>query len=71
MTDGKDENSRLSLDALARRFGDEEVKVFTIGYGAGADNQLLGSLAEAAHGAHEAGGVADIVAVFEDMGAFL
>lgn len=71
MTDGKDENSRLKLAALTRQLTDENVKVFTIGYGGSADDTVLGSIAEAAHGASEKGSVENIAAVFEDMGAFL
>jgi Ca-activated chloride channel family protein len=47
------------------------VKVFTIGYGPQVDGRVLDQIAEAARGAHENGSVDDIVAVFEDMGAFL
>jgi Ca-activated chloride channel family protein len=71
MTDGRDQDSRLSLDGLAGRLSDDAVKVFTIGYGGQVDNRVLGQIAEAAHGAHENGSVENIVAVFEDMGAFL
>jgi Ca-activated chloride channel family protein len=71
MTDGRDEDSRLSLRALAAKLTDEAVKVFTIGYGAAVDDSVLGQIAEAARGAHENGSVENIAAVFEDMGAFL
>jgi Ca-activated chloride channel family protein len=71
MTDGKDENSRLEIRGLTSRLTDDSVKVFTIGYGSGADDQVLGSIAEAARGSHARGNVDSIAAVFEDMGAFL
>src|SRR5262249_1690367 len=52
MTDGKDENSRLSLDALKNRFNPENapVKIFTIAYGAEADPGVLEAIASAAQG---------------------
>lgn len=75
MTDGKDENSKLTtFPTLKTRLADEgagSVRVFTIGYGAGAEKRILMDLAEAAKGSYEHGEVASIREVFIDMAAFL
>jgi Ca-activated chloride channel homolog len=71
MTDGQDAGSKQTLAALVKRFDDDAVKVFTIGYGSGADAKVLGEMAEAARGAFAKGSVENIAAVFEEMGAFL
>ena len=48
MADGKDENSKLALEAVKKRLAGGEVKVFTISYGAGAlgTRDILAALAE-------------------------
>jgi Ca-activated chloride channel family protein len=77
MTDGRDEGSTLTLEALEKRFGkpsseaeESEVKVFTIAYGDGADLATLGRIAESARGTSAKGTTATIVEVFKDMAAF-
>jgi Ca-activated chloride channel family protein len=72
MTDGKDEGSRLKLEALERKISDagDGVKVFTIGYGPEADAHILGAIAEAAKGATANGDVQTIQQIFEDVGSF-
>ncbi|WP_437896438.1 substrate-binding and vWA domain-containing protein [Sorangium sp. So ce124] len=72
MTDGKDEHSKLALDALMKRFSDEDapVKVFTIAYGAGADPTVLEQIAEAAKGSSAKGATDTIVGVYKDMASF-
>lgn len=73
MTDGNDEDSALQLDALRATLGknaEAPVKVFTIGYGAGADPSALKAIAETGKGSFSAGDQGDIDAVFRDMAAF-
>lgn len=74
MTDGKDEHSKMAYDTLTELVGQGgDVKLFTIAYGSGgaASRDALMRLAEAAGGAHQDGGVENIVTVFEEMAAFL
>ena len=73
MTDGKDENSRLALDAVKGRLRGGDIRLFTIAYGDGGAQSrgVLVALAEAAGGAHQDGGVESIVGIFEEMAAFL
>jgi Ca-activated chloride channel family protein len=71
MTDGQDEDSRLSLERLTATFGESDVKVLAIGYGNGADAKVLGRIAEAARGVYQKGTLENIASVFEEMGAFL
>lgn len=72
MTDGRDEDSRGTLDQLKRRFSREEdpLKLFAIAYGAGADEGVLAGMAEAAQGASLRGSADSIVQVYQDMAAF-
>jgi Ca-activated chloride channel homolog len=72
MTDGRDEDSRSTLDQLKRRFAREEdpLKLFAIAYGATADDKVLGDMAEAAQGASLRGSADSIVQVYQDMAAF-
>jgi Ca-activated chloride channel family protein len=72
MTDGKDESSSMSLEALTKQFpeGETPVKVFTITYGKNADPKILEQIAEAAGGAAAKGNVESIVQVYEDMASF-
>lgn len=74
MTDGVDESSRLTLEALEQAIGageaDQAVSVFAIAYGPSASMKVLGAIAEAARGTATAGNVKDIVQVFQDVAAF-
>jgi Ca-activated chloride channel family protein len=76
MTDGKDENSKMTLDQLKAKFPKEEgtagfgVKVFTIAYGAQAEGQILADIAEAAKGSSAKGSVDTIKDVYLEMASF-
>ncbi len=73
MTDGHDEDSRMTLASLKQRFpneGDAPVKVFTIAYGDQASPQILDEIAEAAKGSSARGSVDTIQKVYADMAAF-
>jgi Ca-activated chloride channel family protein len=72
MTDGADENSRLTLDELSRRFPPTEtpVRVFTIAYGADAQTEVLARIANAARGSFAKGTVDSIGDVYLDMASF-
>jgi Ca-activated chloride channel homolog len=72
MTDGKDEDSKLSLDDLNKRFNPENapVKIFTIAYGDSADPTVLQSIANAAQGTSVKGSSSTIIAIYRDLSAF-
>lgn len=72
MTDGNDENSKLSLPDLKKRFPADEaaIKVFTIAYGTEANPKALEEIAEAAKGSSVKGSVDTINQVYADMAAF-
>jgi Ca-activated chloride channel family protein len=72
MTDGRDENSKLPLEQLTRRFNPENapVKIFTIAYGDRADPAVLAAIAKAAQGQSVKGTANNIVQVYRDMSAF-
>lgn len=77
MTDGKDENSKLTQDAVVRALqsgrgeGDSaDVIVFTVAYGGSADDGVLTSIADAGSGGFARGDVASIIQVFRDMAAY-
>ncbi len=72
MTDGADENSRLTLDELSRRFPPSEtpVRVFTIAYGADAQTEVLARIATSARGSFAKGTVDSIGDVYLDMASF-
>jgi Ca-activated chloride channel family protein len=74
MTDGKDENSTMTLDVLLHSLttegGEAPVKVFTIAYGEQAGGEVLGRIAEAAQGTSAKGSVETIVQVYRDMASF-
>lgn len=77
MTDGRDESSTMTLSALraklaAARSGDGEVpvRVFTIAYGDGADERVLGEIAESARGWSGRGTPENIQQVYADVAAF-
>jgi Ca-activated chloride channel family protein len=74
MTDGKDENSAMTLDTLLHDLsvegGEAPVKVFTIAYGEQAGGEVLGKIAEAAQGTSAKGSVETIVQVYRDMASF-
>lgn len=72
MTDGRDENSKLQLDVLTKKFNPENapVKIFTIAYGDNADPTALAQIAKAAQGTSVKGSASTIVQVYRDMSAF-
>jgi Ca-activated chloride channel family protein len=72
MTDGKDENSSATQQAVERGLGGEqsEVIVFTVGYGENVDAGVLTSIANAGSGGYARGDVASIIQVFRDMAAY-
>jgi Ca-activated chloride channel family protein len=72
MTDGRDEDSKMAIDELTRRFKPEDspVKIFTIAYGEGADPTILARIAEAAQGSSAKGSAETIVQVYRDLSAF-
>lgn len=72
MTDGRDENSTISLQELINRLSREDapVKVFTIAYGSQADIDILRRIAEAGQGASVKGSAETIVQVYQDVAAF-
>lgn len=72
MTDGRDAGSRLPFSDLQRELSSEDstIKVFTIGYGQGADLNILGQIAEASKGSSAKGTAETIVQVYQDIAAF-
>ena len=74
MTDGKDEGSQLTLEALQQKLprGEEgaPVKIFTIAYGAEAATAPLATIAELGDGSQVKGDVANIVQVYRDIASF-
>ena len=72
MTDGNDENSKLTLPELKKQFPADEatIKVFTIAYGTEANPKALEEIAEAAKGSSVKGSVDTINQVYADMAAF-
>ena len=72
MTDGKDEDSKLSLDDLNKRFNPENapVKIFTIAYGDSADPTVLQAIAQAAQGTSVKGSSSTIIEIYRDLSAF-
>ena len=72
MTDGNDENSKLTLPELKKQFPADEslIKVFTIAYGTDANPKALDEIAEAAKGSSVKGSVDTINQVYADMAAF-
>jgi len=74
MTDGKDEDSKITVDdldkALTVEGGGAPVKVFTIAYGQQAQLDVLSRIAEAAQGTSAKGSVENIVQVYRDMASF-
>jgi Ca-activated chloride channel family protein len=70
LTDGKDEDSTLTLEELKGRFergGAQRVYVSTIAYGPDASEAVLREIAEANGGSSAKGSVDDIVQVFQDL----
>jgi Ca-activated chloride channel family protein len=74
MTDGNDEGSQLSLEALRARLpkGEEgaPVKIFTIGYGPEAKTEPLAAIADAGDGTLSKGNLENIVQVYRDIASF-
>ena len=73
MTDGKDEHSRATLDAVKKKLASEDeapLKVFTIAYGSGAQTDPLTAIAEAGRGSPSKGTVDNIVQVYRAIASF-
>jgi Ca-activated chloride channel family protein len=74
MTDGKDEDSKISIADLNKGLtvegGGAPVKVFTIAYGQQAQFDILSKIADAAQGTSAKGSVENIVQVYRDMASF-
>jgi Ca-activated chloride channel family protein len=74
MTDGKDEDSKIELEALEKDLRVEgssvPVRVFTIAYGKQAEAPILARIADAAQGTSAQGNVDNIVEVYRDMASF-
>ena len=71
MTDGKDEDSKLSLANVEQRIVHESgnIRLFTIAYGQKAEATVLKSIAERAGGMHASGDVDAILGIYRDMAA--
>ncbi|MBK7075073.1 MAG: VWA domain-containing protein [Myxococcales bacterium] len=73
MTDGVDENSVTTLPKVTKQVtveGDAAVSIFTIAYGTETNPDALTQIAEKSRGTFSRGSVADIRAVFRDIGTF-
>ena len=74
LTDGADTDSKLSIEALLGkiRYDAEKrtLRVFTIGYGAGANEKILKSIADATQAKYYAGTTANIGRVFQEISTF-
>jgi Ca-activated chloride channel homolog len=73
MTDGKDEHSQATLEAVKKKLASEDeapLKVFTIAYGQGAQGEPLAAIAEAGRGSPSKGTVDNIVQVYRDIASF-
>lgn len=76
MTDGKDENSKLTQEVVVKSLSAGEAReqsdviVFTVAYGGAADDSILESIANAGNGGFARGDVASIIQVFRDMAAY-
>lgn len=74
LTDGADTNSSLRLEQLLARFAAKRegggIRVFTIGYGKGANKDVLKSIADATQAAFYAGTTDNIITVFRDISTF-
>jgi Ca-activated chloride channel family protein len=72
MTDGKDQDSKMKLEALKSRFPTEEtaIRVFTIAYGSEANPSVLAEIASAARGSSMSGGTENIQQIYADLAAF-
>ena len=72
MTDGVDNGSKRSLDAVVGELGGEDRPgtVFTIGYGEQANPDTLTAIAKAGGGSFSKGDVDSIIQVYRDLAAF-
>jgi Ca-activated chloride channel family protein len=75
MTDGQENNSRISLDALTRRIANENergvpIVIFSIGYGNDADEDVLRALAEASGGQYYTGDLETIRRLYKILSAY-
>ena len=68
LTDGLDTNSgRRFGPALIRQATDNNTSLYTIAYGADADEQILSSIALQSNGSFYKGNEADIAAIYQEM----
>src|SRR5262249_47464743 len=74
LTDGQDTNSRRKLPQLQEqiKFDSEKnnVRIFTIGYGKGANMQVLRTISDSTHAKSYEGTSDNIEAVFKDISTF-
>ena len=75
LTDGRDEHSKITVEALRQQLtpGAEmahTIRVFTIAYGSGAQKDILKGISEAGGGAFFAGDTGNIRTVYRDLAAF-
>lgn len=74
LTDGDDTDSALSLRELVQKVGagseSQGVRVFTIGYGKGARQDVLKAIADATHARSYEGNPSNIRSVFRDISTF-
>ncbi len=72
MSDGTDNRSTISLDALVAKLGGEDRKatVFTIAYGDQSSRETMKQIAAAGAGSFSEGNVDSIVQVYRDLAAF-
>lgn len=75
LTDGKDENSTQTVDALTAEVTasgeiESSVRIFTIAYGDAADPAILARIAEAGRGGAFTGDPKNIAQVYRDLAAF-
>jgi Ca-activated chloride channel family protein len=75
MTDGQENNSQISLEALTRRIADENerglpIVIFSIGYGDDADENVLRALAGASGGQYYTGDLETIRRLYKILSAY-
>jgi hypothetical protein len=72
MTDGIDNQSTITLDALLKKLGGENraATVFTIAYGASSAHDVMKQISTAGAGSFSEGDVDSIIQVYRDLAAF-
>jgi Ca-activated chloride channel family protein len=75
MTDGRENNSSIRLDALTRRVQEQnqegvQVLIFTIGYGSDADEKTLRALAESSGGQYYEGDLETIRRLYKILSSY-